>query len=173
MGATEPLRLDLGISSEDLLTSYRLINFPKDHNNKMFYEVRFKDGTISCKPLSDELFQKPIGQALYHNTTSMKCPLDTKIDGGTFNSDVLVCATTTSKGTSPQNSNGDALCKYAIPVKSVSASGVATELIDDWMDYAVSIGAKTNDLDYYGISSMTPKDVTDEEGNPLKEVYKY
>ena len=44
MGATEPLRLDLGISSEDLLTSYRLINFPKDHNNKMFYEVRFEGG---------------------------------------------------------------------------------------------------------------------------------
>ena len=134
-------------------------------------KVRFKDGTISCKPLSDELFQKPIGQALYHNTTSMKCPWDTKIDGGTFNSDVLVCATTTSKGTSPQNSNGDALCKYAIPVKSVSASGVATELVEDWKNYAVSIGAKTNDLGYYGISSMTPKDVTDEEGNPLKEVY--
>ena len=134
-------------------------------------KVRFKDGTISCKPLSDELFQKPIGQALYHNTTSMKCPLDTKIDGGTFNSDVLVCATTTSKGTSPQNSNGDALCKYAIPVKSVSASGVATELRDNWMDYAMSIGAKTNDLGYYGISSMTPKDVIDKEGNPLKEVY--
>ena len=44
MGATEPLRLDLSISSEDLLTSYRLINFPKDHNNKMFYEVRFEGG---------------------------------------------------------------------------------------------------------------------------------
>ena len=134
-------------------------------------KVRFKDGTINCKPLSDELFQTTIGQALYHNTTSMKCPLDTKIDGGTFNSDVLVCATTTSKGTSPQNSNGDALCKYAIPVKTVSASGVATELVEDWMNYAVSIGAKTNDLGYYGISSMTPKDVTDEEGNPQKEVY--
>ena len=134
-------------------------------------KVRFKDGTINCKPLSDELFQTTIGQALYHNTTSMKCPLDTKIDGGTFNSDVLVCATTTSKGTSPQNSKGDALCKYAIPVKKVSATGVATELHDDWMNYADSIGAKTNDLGYYGILSMTPEDVIDEEGKPLKEVY--
>ena len=134
-------------------------------------KVRFNDGTINCKPLSDELFQTSIGQALYHNTTSMKCPLDTKIDGGTFNSDVLVCATTTSKGTSPQNSKGDALCKYAIPVKTVSATGVATELLDDWMNYAESIGAKTNDLGYYGISSMTPEDVIDKEGNPLKEVY--
>ena len=134
-------------------------------------KVRFNDGTINCKPLSDELFQTSIGQALYHNTTSMKCPLDTKIDGGTFNSDVLVCATTTSKGTSPQNSKGDALCKYAIPVKTVSATGVATELRDDWMNYAFSIGAKTNDLGYYGISSMTPEDVIDKEGNPLKEVY--
>ena len=135
-------------------------------------KVRFNDGTINCNPLKEEYFKNNAAAwELYHNLTSMKCPQDTKIDGGTFNCDVLACSSATSKGSSPKNTKGEALCKYEIPVNDVSATGVVTELVDDWMNYAKSIGAKTNELGYYGISSMTPETVMDEDDNPKPVVY--
>lgn len=42
-GSQDTLRLDLNISSGDTFTAYRLINSPKDSNNKSFYEVKFND----------------------------------------------------------------------------------------------------------------------------------
>ena len=45
MGSADTLRLDLSISSGDTITSFRAINSPKDINNKMFYEVKFEDGS--------------------------------------------------------------------------------------------------------------------------------
>lgn len=135
-------------------------------------KVRFNDGTINCNPLKEEYFKNNAAAwDLYHNLTSMKCPQDTKIDGGTFNCDVLACSTTTSKGSSPKNTKGEALCKFEIPVNEVSTTGVVTELVDDWMNYAKSIGAKTNKLGDYGISSMTPETVMDKDDNPKQVVY--
>ena len=135
-------------------------------------KVRFNDGTINCNPLKEEYFKNnSAAWELYHNLTSMKCPEDTKIDGGTFNCDVLACSSATSKGSSPKNTKGEALCKFKIPVNEVSATGVVTKLVDNWMNYAKSIGAKTEELGYYGISSMTPQTVMDENDNPTKVVY--
>lgn len=127
--------------------------------------VAFNDGTISCKPL-------PISQLnpdLYHNTTSMKCPWNTKIDGGTFNCDVLACATTTSKGSSPKNSRGDALCIIEIPIESANANGTAV-LFNDWMNYAANNGANTTNLDYYGIESLTPETIIGEDDTEIQVV---
>lgn len=45
LGSVDTLRLDLSISSGDTITSFRAINSPKDINNKMFYEVKFEDGS--------------------------------------------------------------------------------------------------------------------------------
>ena len=131
--------------------------------------VKFTDGTIRCQPLPDIYFNTEIGQKLYHNTTSMKCPSNTIIDGGTFSCDVLACATSTSKGTSPKNSKGDALCMIEIPIKSVNTNGTAV-LTDDWMTYAFSNGASTSDLDYYGIESLTPETVIIEDNSEQQMV---
>lgn len=47
IGSTEALRLDLSISSGDTLTSYRLIDFPEDSNNKKFYEIKLENGSFA------------------------------------------------------------------------------------------------------------------------------
>lgn len=127
--------------------------------------VAFNDGTISCKPLPISQFNPD----LYHNTTSMKCPWNTKIDGGTFNCDVLACATTTSKGSSPKNSRGDALCIIEIPIESANTNGTAV-LFNDWMNYAANNGANTTNLDYYGIKSLTPETIIGEDDTEIQVV---
>ena len=114
-------------------------------------KVRFYDGSVNCSLLPNAYFNKD----LYHNQTSMKCPKDTKIDGGTFNCDVLSCTATESKGGSPTNSAGKALCKVSVPIQTTNSNGTAV-LASDWMTYAASHGANTSDLGYYGIKSLQP-----------------
>ena len=141
--------------------------------------VLFKDGTINCRSLPTSITQStsPVVQGIYkklfHNPTSMKCPANTKIDGGTFNCDVLACNSSTSKGGSPTNSNGSPLCMVDIPVKTQLANGLVETLIDDWMNYAAQLpdGANTNDLRYYGIESMNPEQITDVNGDPSTVVH--
>ena len=141
--------------------------------------VLFKDGTINCRSLptsiteSTDVNVQNIYQKLFHNPTSMKCPANTKIDGGTFNCDVLACNSSTSKGGSPTNSNGSPLCMVDIPVKKQLANGLVETLIDDWMNYAEQLpdGANTNNLSYYGIKSMNPEQITDVNGDPSTVVH--
>ncbi len=120
--------------------------------------VRFLDGSVNCSELPLSYFNAD----LYHNRTSMKCPQDTKIDGGTFNCDVLACTSTTSKGGSPTNSAGVALCKVPIPIASTNPNGTAV-LASDWMTYAANHGANTTDLGYYGINSMQPTTIINDD----------
>lgn len=122
--------------------------------------VNFNDGSINCAPLvinMNNTKQKEVFERLYHNATSMKCPQKTYVNGGTFSCDVLSCAATESKGSSPKNSAGKALCSVTIPVASTTPIGTAV-LANDWMTYASQNGANTTDLAYYGIQSMQPKD---------------
>ena len=141
--------------------------------------VLFKDGTINCRSLppsiteSTDVNVQNIYKKLFHNPTSMKCPANTKIDGGTFNCDVLACNSSTSKGGSPTNSNGSPLCMVDIPVKTQLANGLVETLIDGWMNYAAQLpdGANTNDLSYYGIESMNPEQITDVNGDPSTVVH--
>ena len=121
-------------------------------------KVRFLDGSVNCAELPLSYFNAN----LYHNRTSMKCPQDTKIDGGTFNCDVLACTSTTSKGGSPTNSQSVALCKVPIPIASTNSNGTAV-LASDWMTYAANHGANTTDLGYYGINSMQPTTIINDD----------
>ena len=121
-------------------------------------KVRFLDGSVNCAELPLSYFNAN----LYHNRTSMKCPQDTKIDGGTFNCDVLACTSTTSKGGSPTNSADVALCKVPIPIASTNLNGTAV-LASDWMTYAANHGANTTDLGYYGINSMQPTTIINDD----------
>lgn len=120
--------------------------------------VNFNDGSINCAPLVIDMNntkQKEVFERLFHNATSMKCPQKTYVNGGTFICDVLSCSATDSKGSSPKNSDGKALCSVTIPVASTTPIGTAV-LANDWMTYASQNGANTTDLVYYGIQSMQP-----------------
>lgn len=128
-------------------------------------KVRFYDGSVNCSLLPNAYFNKD----LYHNQTSMKCPKDTKIDGGTFNCDVLSCTATESKGGSPTNSAGKALCKVSVPIQTTKSNGTAV-LASDWMSYAASHGANTSDLGYYGIKSLQPTTIINDDEEEVSGV---
>ena len=131
--------------------------------------VKFTDGSISCKPLSEANFASTQGQALYHNRFSMKCPQNTTIDGGTFNCDILACSTTRSKGSSPRDSKGNWVCMRDIDVTELNTNGTAI-MPSNWKDIAISLGAKSiiKNNDYvYGITSLTPSVVTEGENTTM------
>lgn len=145
--------------------------------------VIFNDGTINCKPLRQTDFESDKGQKLFHNATSMKCPQNTFIRGGSFNCDVLACSSTTSKGASPKNAeNGDNLCMVTIPIESVNSTNGTANLQSTWQTDVVTLGlAKpeseiiysdaNKSYDYYGISSMTPQTITGENGDEIQVVH--
>ena len=138
-------------------------------------KVEFNDGSINCRPLSPSVThanQDAIArfELLFHNATSMKCPANTTINGGTFNCDVLSCSASDSKGSSPKNSerNGSkSLCLVTIPIKDTNPNGTAI-LYDNWMEYADENGSNTSELGYYGIASMQPVKIVD--GDETRDV---
>ena len=76
--------------------------------------VRFNDGSIHCKPLN----KTTLGQyaSYYRDLTSMKCPKNTTINGGTFDCDIWTCEAPSSLGASPTNYAGDSLQKVAFKI---------------------------------------------------------
>ena len=130
--------------------------------------VNFNDGTITCKPLTDDIVNSTLGQRLFHNKESMKCPKNTVINGGTFNCNVLSCAETESKGSSPKNMNGKLLCLVDIPVREMTTPEQLAVLYDDWMAYAKANDlSNTDNLSYYGIKSMKPTTIVEGEEEKL------
>ena len=96
-------------------------------NDKGGGNVNFNDGTITCDSLTAEIMQE---YGLHYRTPiSMKCPVNTKINGGSFNCDVWACEGVvvnqdtglpegSSIGASPTNSAGDQLAPLKVPVIS-------------------------------------------------------
>ncbi len=131
--------------------------------------VNFNDGSFSCiKPSSygsnstfDGYYRDPNGNK---DPTALRVPLQTYINGGTFNCNVFTCETVTSNGGSPTNSKGDAVCMldmrasggvdkkgfaiFDFPYDQVSKSDNTTTLAQYY---------ESNSTDY-GHASITPKD---------------
>ena len=96
-------------------------------NDKGGGNVNFNDGTITCDSLTAEIMQEY--GVHYRTPISMKCPVHTKINGGSFNCDVWACEGVvvnqdtglpegSSIGASPTNSAGDQLAPLKVPVIS-------------------------------------------------------
>lgn len=96
-------------------------------NDKGGGNVNFNDGTITCDSLTTEIMQEY--GVHYRTPISMKCPANTKINGGSFNCDVWACEGVvvnedtgvpegSSIGESPTNSAGDQLAPLKVPVIS-------------------------------------------------------
>lgn len=96
-------------------------------NDKGGGNVNFNDGTITCDSLTTEIMQEY--GVHYRTPISMKCPVNTKINGGSFNCDVWACEGVvvdqntgipegSSIGASPTNSAGDQLAPLKVPVIS-------------------------------------------------------
>lgn len=81
--------------------------------------INFNDGSIHCTPLD----AKTIGNygSYYRDYTSMKCPKNTRINGGTFGCRIWACESPISLGASPTNQYGDSLNMIGFAVEKSSS----------------------------------------------------
>ena len=138
-------------------------------NDQSKGEINFNDGSFSCiKPSSygsnstfDGYYRDPDGNK---DPTALRVPLQTYINGGTFNCNVFTCETVTSNGGSPTNSAGDRVCMldmrasggvdekgfavFDFPYDQVSKSDGTTTLAQYYANKSTN----------YGHESITPKD---------------
>ena len=77
-------------------------------------DVNFNDGTISCDTLTDKVMND-YGE-YYFNKYTMKCPLNTKINGGSHNCDIMACSGPAATGGSPTNKWGEILVSTQVPI---------------------------------------------------------
>lgn len=80
--------------------------------------INFNDGTIHCVPLNPNAIKNYI--SYYRDLTSIKCPKNTKINGGTFDCRVWACESAASLGGSPTNQYGDSLNTIGFSVEDIS-----------------------------------------------------
>lgn len=81
--------------------------------------VNFNDGSIHCTPLD----AKTVGNygSYYRDYTSMKCPKNTRINGGTYSCRIWACESAASLGASPTNQYGDSLNMIGFAVEKSSS----------------------------------------------------
>lgn len=80
--------------------------------------VNFNDGTISCDTLTDAFMNGAYGQ-YYFNKYTMKCPNNTKINGGSHNCDIMACSGPAATGGSPTNKWGEILVSTQVPITNI------------------------------------------------------
>ena len=79
--------------------------------------VNFNDGTINCDTLTDKNLTDYAG--CYFNKYTMKCPLNTKINGGSHNCDIMACSGPTASGGSPKNKWGETLVSTRVAITNI------------------------------------------------------
>lgn len=81
--------------------------------------INFNDGSIHCTPLD----AKTVGNygSYYRDYTSMKCPKNTRINGGTYSCRIWACESAASLGASPTNQYGDSLNMIGFAVDKSSS----------------------------------------------------
>lgn len=85
--------------------------------------INFNDGSIHCDSISDAAYKKY--QSYYRDQTSMKCPKNTYINGGTYACNIYACEDVTSLGASPTNSHNHQLVSYKQTIKSIGDNDLA------------------------------------------------
>ena len=166
------------ISSETYTTTYAISYRYKEMKEIAFMyglgddqpggKVHFKDGTISCAEIPLSVWNgtfKDRYETCFYDRFSMKCPINTVIDGGTFNCNVLASSSTKSSGGAPMNSAGHKLCKTIIDVTSdedypKSTNGLVS-LPANWLNNYY-YNSSTNLTTYYtnNSSKVQPYSVT-------------
>ena len=81
--------------------------------------INFNDGSIHCTPLD----AKTVGNygSYYRDYTSMKCPKNTRINGGTYSCRIWACESAASLGASPTNQYNDSLNMIGFAVDKSSS----------------------------------------------------
>ena len=127
--------------------------------------VNFNDGSIYCYELTDKQMETYGGY--YRGKAALKCPANTKINGGTFYCDVWACSEAANLGASPTDRYGNPLASLQFPINNtpvepyylatVDFDNLADNLICDdatHSDYGKSLAQYYVGKTQYGHSSL-------------------
>lgn len=127
--------------------------------------VNFNDGSIYCYELTDKQMETYGGY--YRGKAALKCPANTKINGGTFYCDVWACSEAANLGASPTDRYGNPLASLQFPINNtpvepyylatVDFDNLAADLICDdatHSDYGKSLAEYYEGKTQYGHSSL-------------------
>ena len=127
--------------------------------------VNFNDGSIYCRELSEAQMKK--WGAYYRSSNSMKCPKNTKINGGTHYCDIWACSAPENLGASPTNKYDNPLVTARFHINNIPAEpyylatvnfdSIANALVcqdNAHADYSRTLAQYYSGKDTYGRSSM-------------------
>ena len=127
--------------------------------------VNFNDGSIHCKALSSSTMNTY--GSYYRSATSMKCPQNTYINGGTIYCDIWACSGPENLGASPKDQYGSQLVTVRFPINNtpeapfylatVNFDSIANAVQcqdDTHADYGKTLAQYYNGRVSYGISSL-------------------
>lgn len=115
--------------------------------------VNFNDGTIYCVPITEANMNAYPG--CYRNTSSMKCPRNTKINGGSLMCDIWACDGAQSIGASPTNQYGDSLVSVRLKINNTPTSPYYIATVD-FESLAMNLICRDeSNTTYYGKSLAT------------------
>ena len=81
--------------------------------------VHFNDGSFYSESISNVDWKSLTCHNYYHNQNSLKCPVNTTINGGTYYCDIWSCFGTGNKGGSPSNKYNNPLVRADFPITNV------------------------------------------------------
>lgn len=101
--------------------------------------VNFNDGSFYCKAIEQWEWDSYSCANYYHSKESLKCPVNTRMNGGTYYCEPYACSGTKNKGGSPMNKYDNELVtnKFKINNKPEGIYGLATINFDSIADALV------------------------------------
>ena len=131
-------------------------------------EVNFNDGTVNAikVQITKEEYKPYFDLDEKGYTTTLRCPKNTYITGGSHNSDVRACSAVDKTGGSPKDKKGNTLVKldYQLPGDANIQTDTRTGLVkpESMPNTLTCVGCgeggsnTTLDLEYYGKQSLSP-----------------
>ena len=131
-------------------------------------EVNFNDGTVNAikVKITKEEYKPYFDLDDKGYTTTLRCPKNTYITGGSHNSDVRACSAVDKTGGSPKDKKGNTLVKldYQLPGDANIQTDTRTGLVkpESMPNTLTCVGCgeggsnTTLDLEYYGKQSLSP-----------------
>lgn len=133
--------------------------------------VNFNDGSFYCKAIEQWEWDSYSCANYYHSKESLKCPVNTRMNGGTYYCEPYACYGTENKGGSPTNKYDNELVSTEIPINNTPEGdyGLATVDFDSFAnslvcqieghpDYGRTMAEYYQGKETYGRSSLKAAD---------------
>lgn len=92
--------------------------------------VNFNDGSFYCKAIEQWEWDSYSCANYYHSKESLKCPVNTRMNGGTYYCEPYACSGTENKGGSPTNKYDNALVSTKIPINNTPEGDYGLATVD-------------------------------------------